>query len=198
MKLLLLFLVVLVVALFASVVLRAAARQRKGGDDWPYIVHKPLSRVEQILYYRMVQTLPDQVVLAQVPLSGFLRVRKGRTWREWHNRISQKSVDFLVCERDFTIIAAVELDDASHDSARRSAADATKSRALAAARVPLVRWRVTALPTVETIRSVIEEIRRDRLGDAVAAPPAPVEPGLNASRIEASNDPTMASEETRQ
>ncbi len=65
-----------------------------------------------------MQTLPELVVLAQVPLSRFLRVRKGRTWREWFNRISQKSVDFLICERDFRIVAAIELDDGSHDGRR--------------------------------------------------------------------------------
>ena len=48
---------------------------------------------------------------------------------------------------------AIELDDGSHDTPERAAADKTKSRALTAARVPLVRWRTTALPDVETIRA---------------------------------------------
>lgn len=199
--LLVVVLAVLFAALFASMVLRAVARRQHEGGEWPFQVQKPLSRIEQILYYRMVQTLTDQVVLAQVPLSRILRVRKGQTWNEWHGRISQKSIDFVVCERDFTIVAAIELDHGSHDSARRSRGDATKARALTAAAVPLVRWRTTALPTVETIRAVIDEIREDRRDERrdndAAVPTPPSAPALLASRIDASNDPTMFNEETR-
>ena len=197
MKSLLFFLAVLLLALFVPMVVRAFVRQREDGGDWPFTIRKPLTRVEQVLYYRLVQTLPDQVVLAQVPLAMFLRVKKGRTWREWHNRISQKSIDFLVCDRDFTVVAGIELDDASHDSAIRSKADVTKGRALAAARVPLVRWRATALPDAATIRAVIDEIRRDRGDDLGAITAVRVEPGINASRIDASNDASIFHEETR-
>ena len=196
-KLLLLALCALIVALFVLRVIHALARRREDDGRWPFAEQKPLTRVEQVLYYRLVQTLPEHVVLAQVPLSRFLRVRKGRTWMEWHNRISQKSIDYLVCERDFSIVAAIELDDKSHDSANRSVADATKARALAAAQVPLVRWRATALPDVETIRAVIDDIRGERSGRVAAVTVARVEPGLTASHIDASNDPTMFAAPTR-
>ena len=201
MKLLLLILCLLICTLFVLRVVRALSRRHDADGVWPFVERKPLSRVEQILYYRLVQTLPDQIVLAQVSLSRFLRVRKGSTWMEWHNRISQKSIDFLVCERDFSIVAAIELDDKSHDSATRTKEDATKARALASAGVALVRWRVTALPDVATIRSVIDDIRRDRAGGVAEVTVARVEPSLYASRIDASNDETMfrdsAREETR-
>ena len=156
----------------------------------------PLSKVEQVLYHRLVQTLPDLVVLTQVPLSRFLRVKMGRTWREWQNRISQKSIDYLICDRDFAIIAAIELDDRPQDMVGRKQADPAKNRALAAAKVPLVRWRATALPDAQTIRAVIDEIRRDRYGDVGEVVSAQVETNPAVSRIDASNDPTMFQEET--
>ena len=195
MNALLLVLAVLLVVLLARILMRAVKSGRVDASDWPFAVRKPLSRVEQVLYYRLVQTLPDQVVLAQVPMSSVLRVRKGRTWSEWHDRISRTSIDFLICDRDFSVMAAIKLDDASHDSAVRSKADLTKGRALAAARVPLVRWRTTALPDAATIRSVIDEIRRDRGDDLGAVTAVRVEPGLNASRIDASNDASILNEE---
>lgn len=196
MKPLLVFLVIVLFGLLVPKLLRALARQRGAEADWPFSAKKPLTRVEQAFYHRLVQTLPELVVLAQVPLSSFLRVRKGRTWREWFNRISQKSVDFLICERDFRIVAAIELDDGSHEAAERIESDKTKSRALTAARVPLIRWRVGALPEVETIRRVIDEMRDDddgRGGTVVA----PVEPGMSVTHVEASNDPSIYHEETR-
>jgi len=197
-KFLLLYLAVLFVALFASMFLRALARQRSEERDWPFTAQVPLSHIEQVFYHRLVQTLPDLVVMTQVPLVRFLRVKMGQPWLEWHDRISHESIDFLICDRDFGIIAAIELDDRSHDAAPRQKADVTKNRALAAAHVPLVRWRVTALPNAQTIRTAIDEIRRDRYGDVGAVTPALVEPRATASRIDASNDPTMFHEETQQ
>lgn len=196
MKALLLFLVILLFGYLAPKVLRALVRERGVEADWPYGAKKPLTRVEQAFYYRLVQTLPELVVLAQVPLSSFLRVRKGRTWREWFNRISQKSVDFLICERDFRIVAAIEIDDGSHEAAERIESDKTKSRALTAARVPLLRWRVGALPEVETIRRIVDEMRDadTARGETVAAP---VEPGMSITQVEASNDPSIFHEEKR-
>lgn len=203
MKSLLFFVAVLVLVLLARILVRAVAKGRVDAGEWPFTSCRPLSRVEQVLYYRLVQTLPDHVVLAQVPLTQFLRVRKGRTWREWHDRISRKSIDFLVCDRDFTVVAGIELDDASHDSANRSRADVMKGRALAAARIPLVRWRTTALPDAATIRSVVDEIRRDRGDDLTAITVVHIvgenaQPGLNATHVEASNDASMIQQERTQ
>jgi very-short-patch-repair endonuclease len=195
-KSLLLFFAVVAICLALPVLLRGLAHERRNEVDWPFSAKKPLSRVEQVLYYRLVQTLPDLTVLAQVPMSSFLRVRKGRTWNEWFNRISRKSVDFLVCERDFTIVMAVELDDATHDEPGREMSDKTKTRALTAAGVPLIRWRAHALPDVATIRRIVDDIR-DYDGQLDAAVVARIEPALHVSRVEASNDPSIFHEEKR-
>jgi Protein of unknown function (DUF2726) len=197
-KLLLFLLAVLSIALFASMAIRAVSRQRHEEGAWPFTAQQPLSQVEQDFYFRLVQTLPDQIVLAQVPLSRFLRIRKGQPWREWRDRIGEKTIDYLICDRDFAIVAAVALDDRPHDGARRLEADITKNRALAAARIPLVRWRAIALPDAATIRAVVDEIRRERYGDVGLVTPVRDEPSLSKSRIAASNDPTMFHEETQQ
>lgn len=198
MKFLLFFLAALVAALFASMFLRALARQRHEERVWPFTSQVPLSKVEQVLYHRLVQTLPDLVVLAQVPLTHFLRLKMGQPRRVWQERIGHETIDYLICDRDFAIIAAIELDHRSHDLVSLEKADVTKNRALAAAQVPLVRWRATGLPTAEAIRSAIDEIRRERFGDVGALVPPHVEPNPSASRIDASNDPTMFQEETQQ
>lgn len=62
------------------------------------------------------------------------------------------SVDFVVCLKDSTIVAAVELDDKTHEKASRVEADAKKEKALSAAGVALVRWQVSALPDESAIR----------------------------------------------
>ncbi len=197
----LVYLVPLLAVLVGIAVVQAAQRRSRAGPrerEWPFSRQRPLSRVEQVLFHRLVRTLPEQIVLAQVPLSRIVRVRKGHPWREWQNRISQKSVDYLICERDFSIVAAIELDDASHREPARARADAVKNRALAAARIPLLRWRATDLPDAASIASLVADLRRERFGEVGSVTRAPAEPGPNASRIDASNDATMFNEESRQ
>ncbi len=141
-------LAVVVVAFF--LLKRLASR----GDDtpWPFYAKKPLSQPEQVLYHRLVAALPECIVLAQVQLSQVLGVKKGFNYYQWHNRINRMSLDFLVCLKDSTVVAAVELDDKTHQRTRRIEADAKKEKALSAAGVVLVRWNVSALPNEDAIR----------------------------------------------
>jgi hypothetical protein len=61
------------------------------------------------------------------------------------------SLDFLVCLKDSTIVAAVEPDDETHEKASRIETDAKMEKALSAAGVALVRWHVSALPDENAI-----------------------------------------------
>lgn len=93
--------------------------------------------------------MPECIVLAQVQLSQVLGVEKGFNFREWNNRMS---LDFVMCLKDSTVVAAVELDDKTHEKPSRIEADAKKKKALSAAGVALVRWQVGALPDENAIR----------------------------------------------
>lgn len=126
----------------------------KGAEAWPFYAKKPLSQPEQVLYHRLVAALPECMVLAQVQLSRVLGVKKGFRVNEWNNRINRMSLDFLVCLKDSSIVAAIELDEKSHERATRMEADARKEKALAAAGIALVRWHVSAMPDEATIRKV--------------------------------------------
>jgi very-short-patch-repair endonuclease len=146
--------VLLVLIAVAAIVLqKRLAPSPHGEEPWPFYRKKPLSEPEQILYYRLVNALPECIVLAQVQLSRILGVKKGRDFGRWHNRICQKSVDFVVCLKDSTVVAVVELDDATHGRASRQKADATKDKALASAEVDIVRWNVRSLPDEAEIRA---------------------------------------------
>lgn len=155
MKSLLLLLVVLIVlAAVALVVLKKLGLLNVGPTGpWPFYVKRPLSQPEQVLYHRLIRALPDHIVLAQVQVSRVLGVKKGSNFHEWNNRINRLSYDFVVCGKDSTVIAAVELDDKSHDSTSRAKADEKKSKASADAGLRLIRWHVRSLPDEETIRS---------------------------------------------
>jgi very-short-patch-repair endonuclease len=102
------------------------------------------------------QRLADlALVLAQVQLSRFLGVKKGHNSQSWMNRINRMSADFVVCSKDASVLAVVELDDASHERAVRQDADVRKEKALSGAGVRLIRWRATALPDATTIKATL-------------------------------------------
>jgi hypothetical protein len=86
---------------------------------------------------------------AAVPCAG---INKHANFAEWNNRINRMSLDFVVCAKDATVIAPIELDDSSHDRASRVSADAKKQKALASAGISLLRWQCSALPDEATIR----------------------------------------------
>ena len=199
-KILLVACVLLLLVSAVITLVRALMRSARDSRRWPFVQQRPLTRPEQVLYFRLVDALPDHVVLAQVQLSRFLRVRKGRSHPEWLNRVDRKSVDYLVCTRAFEILAAIELDDATHEGPYRALADANKNRALEAADVPLIRWHVSALPDVVAIRAMLESVVRERRGESLPEPQRR-EPGLRpsliATHVDASNDPKIFDEETR-
>ena len=125
----------------------------KGTGPWPFYVKKPLTQPEQVLYHRLVKALPEHIILAQVQVSRVLGVKKGSNFNEWNNRINSMSYDFVVCGKDSAVLAAIELDDKSHESNRRSATDEKKNKATADAGLRLIRWNVKALPDESSIRA---------------------------------------------
>ena len=153
MKLIFFVLVFFALVVVALVIVRKKARSSgDSASQWPFYVKKPLSQPEQVLYHRLVHALPDHIVLAQVQVSRVLGVKKGSNFNEWNNRINRMSYDFVVCAKDSTVLAAIELDDKSHESASRQDADDKKNKASADAGLRLLRWHVRALPDDESIR----------------------------------------------
>lgn len=145
-------LVLIVVVAVVFIMLKRRASSGPGDEPWPFYAKKLLTQPEQVLYHRLVAAMPECIVLAQVQLSRVLGVKKGFNSNEWNNRINRMSLDFVVCLKDSTIVAVVELDDKTHEKASRIEADAKKDKALSAAGVALIRWQVSALPDENAIR----------------------------------------------
>lgn len=154
MSLIVLLLVVVAVVVFLAF-LKAKGQGGIGDQAWPFYAKKPLSQPEQVLYFRLVQALPEHIILAQVQLSRLLGVKKGNNYQAWFNRINRMSADFVVCNKDSSIVAVIELDDATHQKEDRQAADAKKDKALASANVRVIRWQAKAIPDVANIQSTL-------------------------------------------
>ena len=131
----------------------------------PYLSKTPLSATEAKFYRTLVQALPEYVVLAQVQLCSFLKVDQTQIKRQdyyrWFNPIAQQSVDYLICTREFSVIAAIELDDRSHEKSEAIVRDTKKTKNLEAAKIPLIRWHAEAMPELDTIRKAILIYNKD-------------------------------------
>lgn len=147
--------------LVAAVLIAKAIAKNKGTGSregtWPYREKQVLTEPEQVLYFRLKEACPELIVLAQVGLSRVIESTK-RQEMKWFGKIAQKSVDFVICKKDASVVVAIELDDASHKRNRRQQADADKEKALNDAGVTLVRWEVSALPTAEQIRATVAKM----------------------------------------
>ena len=143
---LVLLLVVLALVVIALAILKKQGLLGKADGPWPFYAKRLLSQPEQVLYHRLVKSLPEHIVLAQVQVSRVLGVKKGFKFHEWNNRINRLSYDFVVCTKESTVLAAIELDDKSHEAAARAETDKKKDRATLAAGVRLIRRNVKSLP----------------------------------------------------
>jgi very-short-patch-repair endonuclease len=165
----LILLLVVIAVVVAIVVLKAKTQEGTGEEEWPFYAKKPLTQPEQVLYFRLSKALPDHIILAQVQLSRFLGVKKGNNFQAWYNRVNRMSADFLVCSKDSSIVAVVELDDASHERRDRQSADTKKDKAFSSAGIRVVRWQAMALPDEVTIKAALlpnSPLHRDAPGAA--------------------------------
>ena len=124
-------------------------------------------------------------------LADIIDVRHVESRSAWHtafNRISAKHIDFLVCDRDaLRIVAAIELDDASHNAPARQSRDHFVDHALAAAGVELVRVPVASTYDVDSLkRRILGNPGEDVLPEATAAddePPSPLCPACGSKTV---------------
>lgn len=121
---------------------RLARASRSGGAPlWPVYARPVLTEAERGFYARLRVSVPQFTVLCQVQISRFVEVKNVADRLGVHNRYNRLSADFVICAEDFQPLLVIELDDSSHDRPAQRARDERKDAVLAAAGVPIVRFR---------------------------------------------------------
>jgi hypothetical protein len=160
---------ILLLAAAAFIAIAKLGRLKKGGgretEHWPVFPKQVLTPVEQQLYLRLIRAYPDHVVLAQVSFSQIIGVKKGHDFRAIWNRYNRLTADFVLCNKDFSIAAVIELDDRSHDHPSRQDADRRKGAICEAAGIPLHRLNVNPLPNESELRDYIRPIESTPRGN---------------------------------
>ena len=109
--------------------------------------------VEQIAYWRIKEAVgEDGIVLAQVAFSSFIQTSgdKKKGYSKF-NQARQKVADFVICDKDFSIFAIIEIDDKTHNKEKDIARDAITEEA----GIKTYRLEAKYLPTADEIRKAI-------------------------------------------
>lgn len=151
-----------IVVIFFLLVLVASAIKKLGVKGYGYRMRGPLFTPAE----RSFLTVLDQAVSEKYRVFGKVRVAdilnpaKGMNRKNWQiafNKISAKHFDYILCSKDnLSVIAAIELDDKSHQSARAKTRDALLEVACNTAGLPLVRFQAKSGYQVQSVRSQIE------------------------------------------
>jgi very-short-patch-repair endonuclease len=122
-----------------------------------------LTRAEYECYDALVQAVGQEyLVFAQVHLPTLLDNKVvGQNWNAAFRHISQKSVDFVLCDKTYiSPKLAIELDDKSHERQDRQDRDREVERILKGAGMPLLRLenhgKFNPQELAEKIRSVLK------------------------------------------
>ena len=105
---------------------------------------KPLLTKREYAFYRLLKREADArgfLICPKVGLKDLMEVTDKTNFLQYFRKISQKHVDFVICDKNLRVLFAVELDDSSHDTADARKRDLFKDQAFRAAKIPLKRIR---------------------------------------------------------
>jgi hypothetical protein len=157
----LLFLAALILITVAIAARSILAHGSKTPGDFPYErVNALFSPAERSFLGVLDQALGDQFrVMGKVRLADVISVRRGlgrSAWQSAFNQIQSKHLDFIVCDPDnLSVLFVLELDDNTHEQARRKDRDAFVASALTAAGIPLHRFPARRAYSVSEIRATL-------------------------------------------
>ena len=142
----------------------AEVTERSGGSfdaldtlqAWQPTPTRVLTGQERLAYAVLVKALPEYIILAQVPLSRFLKVPTRNSYAEWLARVGSLCADLLVCDHSSQVVAVVDVRMQPHQASERNRQRHERiRRVLKAAGIPLHVWYENALPTPEEVREAI-------------------------------------------
>lgn len=113
-----------------------------------------LGKAETLLYYLLKTGIPGHEVFANVTLAAVIEPSGARFEQEQQLRqLSQYRLDFVVCDKNMRVVAAVELE--APGGADAAGVQLFKSDNLKAAGVRLIRINPKALPRREELRAQV-------------------------------------------
>jgi hypothetical protein len=134
-----------------------AANVGSAGTQWSLIGRPTLTDRELILQRRLATMYPDHVIFTQVPLSRLTDILPAAKERSPNSdRLNQFVADFVLCRRDFSIVAVIELADSVSAPLNPRDVETLKTNAVESAGLRLVRIGTGPIPSQAQIRRILQ------------------------------------------
>lgn len=134
--------------------------QREAQDTiagWPPEAARVLTITERQAYDLLRRAMPGFLVLAQVPLSRFIRVPSRHPYVEWLNRVGSLSADLLLCDAGSRVLAVIDI-RAPQESERARRRHERMTRVLRTAGIHVYTWRENELPAPAEVRHAMSAL----------------------------------------
>ena len=134
--------------------------------DWPPEAARVLSITERQAHELLKRAMPGFLVLAQVPLSRFVRVPMRHSYGDWLQRVGSLSADLLLCDSGSRVLAVIDI-RSPQETERSRRRHERMARVLRAAGIQVHTWREGDLPALAEVRMAMSHL----VGAAAAATP---------------------------
>jgi Protein of unknown function (DUF2726) len=142
---------------------------------WPPDATRVLTVRHQRAFEVLSRALPDHLILAQVPISHFVKVPTRHSYVEWLRRVGHVCVDLMICDSTSNVLAVVEIRPADRVETERARKRHMRvERVLRAAGIPLHVWNEALLPDPSAVRKAF----------APEAEPSEIDAGPDTSPLE--------------
>ncbi len=121
---------------------------------WPPEAARVLTIDERQAYDLLRRAMPGFLVLAQVPLSRFVRVPSRHSYNDWLQRVGSLSADLLLCDAGSRVLAVIDI-RAVEESARSRRRHERMARVLSSAGIRVHTWREGQLPALAEVRHAL-------------------------------------------
>lgn len=123
---------------------------------WPPEATRVLTLRHQRALEVLRRAVPEHMILAQVPLSHFIKVPTRHSYVEWLRRVGHVCVDLMVCDSASNVVAIIEVRQADKaESERARKRQQRTERVLRAAGIPLHVWNEAFLPDPVAVRKTL-------------------------------------------
>jgi Protein of unknown function (DUF2726) len=123
---------------------------------WPAQATRILTTHERLAYSTLLRAFPDYMVLAQVPLSRFLKVPTRHSYGQWLSRVGNLCADLVVCDMASQVIGVVVVQGPGGLRSDRAAARRERmGRVLKSVGIRMLVWVEGALPTPNAAREAL-------------------------------------------
>jgi hypothetical protein len=139
---------------------RGSGVEETADESLPYRLRDNFLSPAELSFYRVLVTVIANraVIFTKVRLADIFFVARPHENRSYFGRISQRHVDFLLCEPSTAKpIVAIELDDSSHNRSNRKRRDEFVDQVFETAQLPLVRIPVKHAYTVQDVLGSVEQ-----------------------------------------